>query len=48
MAAYAYTMAAYACRMAVNIVEGYVIDMSKPWCPQYARKGFATPDKYCM
>ena len=24
-------------RMAVNSVEGYVIDTSKPWCAPYAR-----------
>ena len=24
-------------RMALNIVEGYVINENKPWCAQYAR-----------
>ena len=24
-------------RMALDIVEGYVIDTSKPWCAPYAR-----------
>ena len=24
-------------RMALDIVEGYVIDTSKPWCAAYAR-----------
>lgn len=26
-------------RMALNIVYGYVIDESKPWCAVFARKG---------
>ena len=27
----------YIPRMALNIVEGYVIDTTKPWCAPFAR-----------